>query len=649
MKTTSKITYFIFPLLLFIAAGAIYLQINHHKKVIFLSPEKGAHWIKYDRPYWLGSHRHEEQLVIFRKNFTLNKEISHIKLKLRALKSARLFLDGQLIYETPINYSNWRKTQSLKIEKITSGKHTLHAFISNQDGPPLLLAYSENFKLFTDRSWETMRPDNSWQPAVLIEENRSASISKQFSPVKNAFWETLPYGLVIFITSFIFSVAYYYRQLPGFSYFEKALSLSKLRWLLIIAWITLSISSLIKYPLAGFDYPAHIDYINYVASKWSIPLASEGWQMFQSPLYYIISSLFLKICLSFFSEATSYQLLKVIPLLCGLIQVEVVYRTMKITFPKKKYVQATGLIVGSLMPMNLYMSQYIGNEPMAALFSSLVILLILQSIRNPWKAQSPKHQLLTGLFLGLAILTKVSALLLPVPVLLVFLGLNIQKGRGNLKKSLWTALNIIMPLFIIAGWYYVRNMVLLGKPFIGGWDPARGISWWQDPGYRIISDLTTFGTALAYPVFSGTSGLWDAIYSTLWLDGFLGSVADYRGKPPWNYSFVLTLSWLSLLPTIAMLTGFFSIMKKREREDQFILLISTLLLILYFGAIIYLYIQLPIYSTAKASYTLGLIPCYAILCGFGLELLSRGVILRSAVVGLISWWGIFAFAAYFPV
>lgn len=647
MKVTSKTAYYILPLLIILAMGAIYVKINYDKRVTFLTSEKGAQWIKYDRPLALGILKNEELRVIFRKNFTLKESGRDINLNFRALKSARLFLDGQLIYKTSENHSNWRKTQSFKIDKITSGNHTLDFFVSNHDGPPVLLAYLETLGIYTDNKWETMRPDKSWKPAALIHENRSAALSKQFPSVSKSFMETLPWGGVIFFIAFAASMICYRPTLPQLSWISTAISLSNIRWFLIIAWGALSINSLIKYPLAGFDYPGHLEYINFIATKGSIPLATDGWQMFQSPLYYMISAAILKLLLEVFSEATSYQFLKVIPLLCGLAQVEIAYRIMKITFPGKRFVQATGLFVASLMPMNLYMSQYIGNEPLAGLFSSIVILFVVKSVRNPLKAELAKGQLLTGLFLGLAILTKVSAVLLLPSVLAMMLWSIIQKNGCHFRNITGGVLRIIFPILIVAGWYYARNMLLLGKPFIGGWDPERGIGWWQDPGCRTIQDLISFGSALTYPVFSGTSGLWDSIYSTLWLDGFLGSVAAYRGKPPWNYSFLLSLSWLSLIPTTGILLGVISTIKNLEREIKEILLFSIMSLLVYFVALIYLYLQLPIYSTAKATYTMGLIPCYALLCGAGLEMLSRGAILRSIMLGLLSWWGVFSFAAYF--
>ena len=39
----------------------------------------------------------------------------------------------------------------------------------------------------------------------------------------------------------------------------------------------------------GFDVLPHMDYIAFVGER-ALPLATDGWQMFQSPLYYIVSA-----------------------------------------------------------------------------------------------------------------------------------------------------------------------------------------------------------------------------------------------------------------------------------------------------------------------------------------------------------------------
>ena len=67
----------------------------------------------------------------------------------------------------------------------------------------------------------------------------------------------------------------------------------------------------------------------------------------------------------------------------------------------------------------------------------------------------------------------------------------------------------------------------------------------------------------------------------------------------------------------------------------------------YISAILYLFLIIPIYSTAKATYTLGVIPCYAVLSAAGFDVLIRGPLRRAIVFGVIACWAVGAYLAYF--
>ena len=203
--------------------------------------------------------------------------------------------------------------------------------------------------------------------------------------------------------------------------------------------------------------------------------------------------------------------------------------------------------------------------------------------------------------------------------------------------------------FAVCGWYYVRNWVRLGKPFIGGWDPARGYQWWQEPGFRTFEQFTSFGEALIRPVYSALHGLWDGIYSTLWLDGFLSSQVEVISFPPWNFDLMLSSAWLSLLPTAALLIGAVAIAVRPVRAARSGELFALICLGTYLLATTYLMLRIPSFSTIKATYTMGVLPCYAILAAAGFRPLLRPRLGRAVVNGGMACWAVAAYAAYFII
>jgi hypothetical protein len=140
-----------------------------------------------------------------------------------------------------------------------------------------------------------------------------------------------------------------------------------------------------------------------------------------------------------------------------------------------------------------------------------------------------------GLFLGLAMLAKFSALIplvLCPGVLLAQRWLRTPSGLGPPLTRLATTFAVVL---VVCGWHYLRVALHFGgNPFVGNWDEASGQAWWQDPGYHVLGDYLRFGLALERPLMSAIASVPDALYSTLWGDGMLSGVGDVRTPVPWN-------------------------------------------------------------------------------------------------------------------
>src|ERR1017187_5576668 len=116
----------------------------------------------------------------------------------------------------------------------------------------------------------------------------------------------------------------------------------------------------------GFDSPSHVDYIAYIQKHWALPLANEGWEMYQPPLYYGISAVTLS---SFGLSATDKIgaiVLRLLTMCFGLAQMALIFMSMRLLFPGRTGQQWLGLMLGAFLPMQLYMSDYVTNETLAA-------------------------------------------------------------------------------------------------------------------------------------------------------------------------------------------------------------------------------------------------------------------------------------------
>ena len=622
-----------------LAAGAASARWASHVRspdTALLVDRGTGRWILADEPFSLARRPDSELTTAFRARFRLERGVEDAEVVLEAFRTAGILVDGTEIALPASSPRAWKEPLRASVGRLGAGEHRIEVRVRNRNGPPALLLESGALGLATGPEWEA-RPEGSetWAPARLASAERRPALASALETAPEALRRLLPFHLLVIAV------------VAGATWLiSRPIDPARLRLVFLWAWALLAANNVLRIPEGiGFDTADHLDYIRWVAEKRSIPLATDGWQMFQSPLYYIISAPLLLGLEGILGPITiSGQLLRVIPLACGAAQVEVVYRVLRIVFPARPDLQRLGLVAGSFLPMNLYMSQYVGNEPLAGLLSATAVLCALRIDGGAPPGSFARKLLALGGALGLALLAKATAALLVVP-LAAYASVAAARGSGSRARAAMAAVIPLCTACAIAAPYYARNWILLGKPFVGGWDASRGISWWQDPGYRMPDDLASFGAALVQPVHAAASSFWDGVHSTLFADGYLSSMISAEGLPPWNHGFLLSGALLALLPAAAMLVGSARALCGFSRAG----ILAAVTVGIYLAAMADLFLGLPVYSTVKASYMSGLTPCLAILAAAGLEPVTRSRPAGALVHGALAAWAASAYLAYFIV
>src|ERR1035438_5169722 len=84
-------------------------------------------------------------------------------------------------------------------------------------------------------------------------------------------------------------------------------------FLLAGAWAVLFANNLKVLPnLLGYDVTGHLPYIRYIQENHALPLASEGWEMFQPPLYYVVCAAILQMLSLSVADAVGIMALRVL-------------------------------------------------------------------------------------------------------------------------------------------------------------------------------------------------------------------------------------------------------------------------------------------------------------------------------------------------
>ena len=454
--------------------------------------EKGAQWIRFPEPFRLRIHFAKTITTSFRSPVKVPIINEKAVLTFRSAGEAKVFLDKKAVFFSPSSGIK-RPKEKHRVDLspfLEPGNHELRIVVSNAEGHPLLIAYSENLGLFTGENWEASKDGLHWLPAVSADKTYRLAISRTLPRLGGSISSLALFYISVFLLFFFWSISAAKPVQRTWSI--KPLNAGAVRWFVMLAWLVMAINNFWKLPLEmGMDFKGHMQYILHLAENRRIPLATEGWQMFQQPLYYLLTSGLYGFLHLFFSDETSIRAIKLFSVFCGMLQIEISYRMIKLLYPSKESIQGFGVVFAGFIPMNLYMSQSLGNEPLAGLLTALTILTAVKLALNDTAADREKS-LLMGFLLGLALLTKVSTVLIVLP-LLFFISAEIIIKKGFVWLSAKSAAGfmaiVLLVAFSVSGWYYFKNYIEMGSFFVGGWDLSRDIVWWQDPGYRTLRQL----------------------------------------------------------------------------------------------------------------------------------------------------------------
>ncbi len=617
-------------------------RIQTDPAVVFLTAQPGAEWIVPDAPVNLATRSAGLTKEFFRVEFSSDDNPAPARIRIRALKHAAVYLDGNRIAETPPTLTNWKEAFVVSLPALKPGRHELTVLVQNELGPVALWLATDLPSVPSGPRWQ-WRSGDAWKSVRLAGKRPRPALAAEFPAAGISFAERWP--LLAAALAAVGAFAWLARCRQNLA--RCLANPPAWRWRIQGIWLVAGLVSLFRLPLgAGFDIAGHVEYISHILTHGRVPLATEGWQFFQSPLYYGVSAPLVWLGVKIAPIETVAAFLRVVPLLCGMLQIEVAYRVARHVFPGRADLQIFMVVLAGALPMNIYLSRYIGNEPLAALLSAITFLLCLR-LAQPMKGENLRWvPLQIGVVFGLALLTKVSAMLMggAVVIALAVHGLTRTEARSSLLQQLAPFLWAGGATIAIAGWYYARNWVVLGRPFVGGWDVSRGFVWWQEPGYRIAGDFSSFGHVLSQPIEAGLESVPGGLFASLWCDTFLSSAILRTSAPPWDYALLVMSVALAVFPALLLIMGLGVALRRSLRDQVGLLIVTTLAA--YGVALLHHIVTVPYHCAIKMTYALGATPALVLLGGLGFEIAGRNQLVRIVMVAGIACWSVSAFAAY---
>ncbi|HEY7001600.1 MAG TPA: glycosyltransferase family 39 protein [Candidatus Udaeobacter sp.] len=610
----------------------------------FLPRDRRAEWIVFPATIDARAHWFTSLDATFRHEFVLTDQPRSASLSIRAMRRAEIKINGTRIQFQPDR--NWKRVVRVDLpEQLHPGTNVIEARVFNHNGPPALWLSltTDQLSLRSDESWEVSFAGSPWRHAALATAvkvpgpgNTLGNGERTFDAMK----KTWPLWIVLVPIGLVAALLWRIKiKAPKAPRLEQMLLLVCAGLWLLLFWNN---TRLLPFH-AGFDWEEHLKYITYIQEKRALPEATQGWEMYQPPLHYLMAAGILSVCKLSTNDQASIFVLRSLGALVGIAQFVFVFLSLRLLVPLRTAI--VGLLLAAFLPMHLYMAYYVTNEILAAALSTATLYLCLRLLKD--ETLHASQFAWVGLAIGAAMLTKATAILL-LPVIVAAIAGKLACTRTPIATSLRNLGLLLAICFAVCGWHYVRIWLRYGTPLLGNWDVISGFTWWQGPGYHTTADYFRFGRSLVAPLFSGFAGFPDGIYSTLWGDGLCGGVSSLAFA--WNQHLMVAGYLWALIPATLIFIGAVVAIVQFVRKPS-----SELFLLLGFSAaivlgLIFMTLKVPSYAQAKAFYGLSALTPLCFFGALGWETFtywSRPV--RFVLGILILGWAINSFATYWIV
>ncbi|SCW71038.1 Dolichyl-phosphate-mannose-protein mannosyltransferase [Ruminococcaceae bacterium YRB3002] len=220
-----------------------------------------------------------------------------------------------------------------------------------------------------------------------------------------------------------------------------------------------------QHDFGNFDYDLHYavhdNYILYLVKEGHLPdfdFRGLG-QFYHPPLHHIISAVACKInSFVFPGREGNYEFLMCISLFYSLAVLILIYRILRY-FKIEGKALVFSFMLAAFYPFMIISAGQINNDPLASLLFIAAFYQALLWYRKP----GFKKIILIAVFIGCAMMSKISAGLIALPVAFIFLAALIRSRFRS--KDLWLQFAsfaaIVFPLGL---WFPVRNYIRWGIP-----------------------------------------------------------------------------------------------------------------------------------------------------------------------------------------
>jgi hypothetical protein len=367
--------------------------------------------------------------------------------------------------------------------------------------------------------------------------------------------------------------------------------------------LAIRVHNAFDYPIdKGFDALANWEYVELLTDAW-LPAPDAGWSTAHPPLFYWLVEATRR-AVGDGDKAGSIHAARVVNALLGVLMAALAGILVLRNDPEnmRRVFFAVALVL--FLPAHLYTSAMLSEEILVAALVSCVVVGVAWDLSSPDPRSGVSRVALLGALAGLALLTKLSGVLVIVAGGLAYAIDGFSRGR--VAAGVGRGAILVFSALVVGGWFFAHNWLEYGYIYPHRLD-AHAVMGTMPPGSRSILDylripLATFtDPRLLSPEL--VHSVWGSTFVTVWFDG-------HRHFLPRSDTEVLdiarTLVALGAIPFLAFAGGVVGALRRLRSgataTDPILLALVALTLV---GFVAFTW-RNPWFVTVKASHMLGL-------------------------------------------
>ena len=241
------------------------------------------------------------------------------------------------------------------------------------------------------------------------------------------------------------------------------------------------------YWLRAYDWGPHLNYIRFVSENWQVPAPWQGpvhesWEYHQSPLYYFLMALWLRLANLFGAPARLFveqaQFLAFLISAASLLLALLAVRDLLHDRPRYGLVSLPAALFAAFCPALVFFASRISNDGLVQLFNIALFWRLVH-----WRRTAASRDWVLMMLLGaLGILTKLNA---AVFAALPFILLPFERRLGWRRKAVMACIGLAI-MALSCGWYAaVRVRQAERQTLMGAHAPARALRLENDARYYL--------------------------------------------------------------------------------------------------------------------------------------------------------------------